>query len=157
MENVGLPLLKRLAKRYRPQSYDPAAAGSVQLAQLMLFGVSLVLSTGIIGLRKWAVSRVGVGGVAGWVWLLAALSWGFVWGFSIRRVSGVDELLFLLILIPFATLVARGFNASGPEGNQASAKGSAPRSALAIYGGYAAGQTALWGGSLAWLWLGWPT
>jgi hypothetical protein len=156
MENVGLPLLKRLAKRYRPQSYDPAAAGAVQLAQLMLFGTSVAFSTLIIGLRKWVVSKVGPGHVAGWVGLFAALSLGFVWGFVIRRVGGVDELAFLLIAIPFAMLVARVFNPSGPEGNKSAAKASSRWSAIAMYGGYAIGQTALWGGSLAWLWLGWP-
>lgn len=155
MENVGLPLLKRLAKRYRPQSYDPAAAGAVQLAQLMLFGTSVAFSTLIIGLRKWAVSKVGPGHVAGWVGLFAALSLGLVWGFVIRRVGGVDEVAFLLIAIPFAMLVARVFNPSAPEGNKSAAKASSRWSALAMYGGYAIGQTALWGGSLAWLWLGW--
>ncbi len=156
MENVGLPLLKRLAKRYRPQSYDPAAAAAVQLAQLMLFGTSVAFSTLIIGLRKWAVSKAGLGHAAGWVGLFGALSLGFVWGFVIRRVGGVDELAFLLIAIPFAMLVARVFNPRGPEGNESAAKGSTRWSALAMYGGYAIGQTALWGGSLAWLWLGWP-
>lgn len=156
MENVGLPLLKRLAKRYRPQSYDPAAAAAVQLAQLMLFGTSVAFSTLIIGLRKWAVSRLGPGHVAAWLGLLAALSWGVFWGFWVRRVGGVDELAFLLIAIPFAMLVARVFNPSAPEGNKSAAKASSRWSALAMYGGYAIGQTALWGGSLAWLWLGWP-
>ncbi len=156
MEIVGLPLLKRLAKRYRPQSYDPAAAAAVQLAQLMLFGTSVAFSTLIIGIRKWAVSRLGPGHVAAWLGLLAALSWGVFWGFWVRRVGGVDELAFLVIAIPFAMLVARVFNPSGPEGNKSAAKASARWSALAMYGGYAIGQTALWGGSLAWLWLGWP-
>lgn len=98
----------RLARRYRPLSYD---AGAEQMARL-IYGIWLIASVILFYAFIWLgarfsgeAMRLGIP-AASW-WSLAALvAFGFYWGRLIVHISGSVELWLLLACVPGAALLS---------------------------------------------------
>lgn len=145
LENRDSALLKRVGRRYKPLSVDPAAAQPLARVTLLLIAVSFGLLTFLTWFRNRSLDR-GNKGAAG-VFLAATSGCGFVWGFVLRGISGVEELAMLVGVVPLAFLLTSLLRSGDASRLRALWKYVA--SPLGFYGGYAIGQTVLWGGSLA--------
>ena len=149
LSRIDSPIERRLAKRYKPLTFDPAQelAAAVGRDMFFLFTIGVFLAVSVpLGFRMRTEGQLITKGTSAlWAGLVLL---GFYWGFGLNHTSGREELICCFLLIPFATWLGTGFGLAARGSSSLYRLALIRRSSTALAAawlGYGVGQGALWG------------